>query len=318
MSQPRVPDFFVVGHPKCGTTALARMLKRHPQIYMPVKEPRFFAPELRSRIRRPRSRRRADTLEGYLSLFAGARPDQRIGEATPSYLRSTGAATRIAQLQPDARIIAVFREPVSFLRSFHLQLVHNYVETEKDFRKAIELEGERREGKHVPRFSQSPPTLLYSDHVRYVEQLRRYHAVFSPEQVLVLVYDDFLADNEGTVRRVLRFLEVDDTRPVEVIRLNSLRPIRFLYLYQLERVVSVIRSNLVTAGAPSWAIRALTPRPAHEDSSDSLWRRIVYRPAPPPDEPLTLELRRRFRPEVVALSDYLGRDLVSLWGYDEG
>ena len=78
----RVPDFFIVGHPKCGTTALYEMLRRHPQIYMPdLKEPRFFAPDLRARFlagaRRGTGVERGhsipDTFEQYLALFAPAR-----------------------------------------------------------------------------------------------------------------------------------------------------------------------------------------------------------------------------------------------------
>src|SRR2546425_796056 len=76
----RVPDFFIVGHQKCGTTALWEMLRRHPQIFMPrVKEPRYFAFDLRSRLREPRHRYR-QSLDGYLSLFVDAGPEQLIGE----------------------------------------------------------------------------------------------------------------------------------------------------------------------------------------------------------------------------------------------
>ncbi len=50
----RVPDFFIVGHAKCGTTALYEMLRTHPQIYMPeLKEPAYFATDLRNRFQRP-------------------------------------------------------------------------------------------------------------------------------------------------------------------------------------------------------------------------------------------------------------------------
>src|SRR5271156_5100787 len=193
----RVPDFFIVGHHKCGTTALYEMLRRHPQIYMPdVKEPWFFARDLGVRFQPENPL--PQTLDEYLSLFTAAGPEQRVGEATPSYLMSHTAAASIADLQPDARIIAILREPASFLRSLHMQSVQNHAETETDLRKAIARDAIR------------PQELLYSEHVRYVEQLRRYHAVFAPEQVLVLIYDDFRADNEATVRRVLRFLEVDD------------------------------------------------------------------------------------------------------------
>src|SRR5580692_10943077 len=202
-SGDRVPDFFIVGHAKCGTTALYEMLRRHPRIHMPAKEPRFFAMkdidmqrrEMSSRQSAPPVRssaqtaaKRPRTLDGYMALFAGAGSQQRIGEATPAYLRSSLAPGRIAAVRPDARIIAILREPTSFLRSFHLQSVRGYNETQKDFQKAIALVEPRREGRSVPRLSRTPWDLLYTDHVRYVEQLRRYNAVFAPEQILVIIY----------------------------------------------------------------------------------------------------------------------------------
>ncbi len=86
------------------------------------------------------------------------------------------------------------------------------IETESDLARALALEPARREGRSMPRHTYWPQTLLYSEHVRYVEQLRRYREHFAPEQMLVLVYDDFRSDNEATVRRVLRFLDVGRTR----------------------------------------------------------------------------------------------------------
>lgn len=217
-ARARVPDFFVVGHPKCGTSALYLMLRAHPQIFMPVpKEPRFFAPELWSRFRRPGENRLPDTLEGYLALFSPAREDQLVGEASPTYLRSREAAARIAEVAPDARMIAILREPAAFLRSFHQQSLHDHIEYESDFAKAIALEPQRREGKRIPRYSHLPAGLLYSEHVRYVEQLRRFHDRFPAERVLVLIHEDFRQDNEGTVRRVLRFLGVDADIPLPVV-----------------------------------------------------------------------------------------------------
>jgi Sulfotransferase domain len=315
----RFPDFFIVGHGKCGTTALYAMLAGHPQIHMPVKEPRFFAPELRTRYWRPASSRRKHprTLDGYLSLFADAGPDLRVGEASPTYLRSSLAASRIAAVRPDARIIAILREPASLLRSVHLQAVRNYDETQKDFRKAIALEPLRREGKRVPRFSQYPPVLLYSEIVRYVEQLRRYYSVFPPEQVLVLIYDDFRGDNEGTVRQVLRFLDVDDSGPIRTVELDSLRVPRYVLLDQLMRASSIV-SRSGALHPLTRTVRSHAPgRLRGSDALGALWRRVRYTDAPAPDEQLMLELRRRFKPEVEAVSEYLGRDLVTLWGYDK-
>ena len=101
-------------------------------------------------------RQHPTTLAGYRSLFKGARADQLIGEATPTYLRSTLAADNIAALPPSARIIAILREPASLLRSVHLQAVRNYDETEKDFARALALEDARREGKHIRACPSSP------------------------------------------------------------------------------------------------------------------------------------------------------------------
>jgi hypothetical protein len=316
----RIPDFFIVGHAKCGTTALYDMLRRHPQIFMSVpKEPWFFARENPDRQTSGRrsiafTGEKRETLDQYLALFAGAQPGQRVGEASSSYLWSQTAPRRIAAARPDARIIAIFREPATFLRSLHLQHLSSHDESEKSLRKAIELEAARREDRHIPRHANWPQVLIYTDRVKYVEQLRRYHALFAPEQILALIYDDFRADNEATLRRVLRFLEVDDTHPIEPLERNPTVGVRSVRLDDLRR-------SLRVGGTPALrAIRdvgkALTTRRLREALYYPFMRRTVYAQAPPVDPELMLELRRRFKPEVVALSEYLGRDLVKLWGYE--
>jgi len=317
--QKRIPDFFIVGHAKSGTTALYEMLRRHPQIYMPDnKEPWFFArdnprPETRSKTF-DQTGRYPETLEDYLSLFAAARADQLLGEASTSYIWARTAAARIAAVQPGARIIAILREPAAFVRSLHLQLVENCVETEKNLRRALALEQERREGRCIPRRAYWPQTLIYSDRVRYVEQLRRYHAVFPEDQVLVIIYDDFRADNEATVRTVLRFLDLADTHPIAVQQANPTVSVRSV---RLDNLIRTIRAG---RGPVSGAVKATVKRSTSWELRRSvlypLRRRILYGDPPPPDESVMVELRRRFKPEVVALSDYLGRDLVTLWGYD--
>jgi hypothetical protein len=308
-----VPDFFIVGHHKSGTTALYEMLKRHPQIYMPnVKEPWFFAGDLR--VRFDPSNPLPKTLDEYLSLFTAARPDQRVGEATPSYLVSRTAATSIAGVQPDARIIAILREPAAFLRSLHLQSVRNHAETETDLGRALALEATRRQGKSIPRDAIRPQELLYSEHVRYVEQLRRYHAVFPREQVLILIYEDFRRDNEVTVRRVQRFLDVDDTAPIEMVEANPTVRVRSPRLYELVR--SVYLGEGPSGRVAKAAIKALTPSGLRRGAHVTIRRRVLFGSPQPPDDQLMAELRTRFKGEVVALSEYLDRDLVTLWGYD--
>jgi len=310
----RLPDFFIAGHPKSGTTALYEMLRRHPQIYMPAgKEPWFFASELHERTP-PRPEGTPATLDEYRALFAAARPGQCVGEASALYLWSRTAAARIAEVQPDARIVAILREPASFLRSLHLQFVQTNIETEADLGRALALEPERRAGRRIPHHTYWPQTLLYSEHVRYVEQLRRYRERFAREQLLVLIYDDFRRENEATVRRVLRFLNVDDTQPIEAIEANPTVRARSQFLNELLHAVSVGRGP-ISLGVKA-AIKAVTPTRLRRAARDATQRHIVFAEPQPPDEQLMLELRRSLQPEVAALSEHLGRDLIELWGYD--
>jgi hypothetical protein len=319
-SQNRLPDFFIVGHAKSGTTALYEMLRRHPQIYMPdVKEPMFFARSQPAPGVHPkpfeRTGKRTETLEDYLSLFAGAGPEQLVGEASTFYLWSPTAPARIAQAQPAARIVAILREPASFLRSLHLQMVQNHAESEKDLRKALALEETRREGVNIPPDAYWPAALIYSDRVRYVEQLRRYHHLFNDDQVLVLIYDDFRSDNVATVQRVMRFLGVDDDRiAIERIEANPSVSVRSV---RLDRMTRMVKAGRGPAGRLlNTTVRALTTSQMRGRVLYPLRRRLVYSGPRAPDEALMSELRQRFRGEVEALSEYLGRDLLALWGYD--
>ncbi len=313
-SSQRVPDFFIVGQAKSGTTALYEMLRRHPEIFMPdLKEPEFLASDMRRRFRPPMAGPLPTTVDEYLMLFADAEADQRVGEASAFYLSSHTASRSIAKLNPAARIIAIFREPASFLRSLHLQLLENHIESQRNLRRAIALEPARREGRNVPRRSYRPQVLLYSDHVRYVDQLARYHAVFSHAQVQVLIYEDLKRDNTAIVRKILRFLDVDDSVPVVPVNANPTVALRSQALDDAVHLFSVGRgpySNAVKAG-----IKTLLPRPARRRLLQTVQEQVVHSAPPPLDERLMAELQIWLKPEVERLSAYTGRNLVSLWGY---
>jgi hypothetical protein len=318
MIQPaqRVPDFFIVGQAKSGTTALYEMLRQHPSIFMPdLKEPEFLASDMRRRFRPPMAGPLPSTLEEYLALFADAKDEQRAGEASAFYLSSQTTASSIAALNPSARIITVFREPTSFLRSLHLQLVQNHIEDQRDLRSAIALEAARRNGRSIPRRSYRPQVLQYSEHVRYTEQLDRYHAVFPREQVLVLIYEELRANNAATVRKIFRFLEVDETVPVVPVDANPTVALRSQELDDAVHRFSVGR------GPYSRAVKAvaktLVPQSARRRLLHTVQEHVVHSAAPSPDEELVTELRKWLKPEVERVGAYLGRDLVSFWGYDQ-
>jgi hypothetical protein len=316
----RLPDFFVVGHQKSGTTAIYEMLRLHPEVFLPTtKEPQFFSTDLHARPRpgSPPPTGSPRTLEAYLALFAPAGEGQRIGDASPQYLRSQAAAANIAELRPDARIIAILREPADFVRSFHHQLVHANQETEPDLRAAVALEASRREGRNVPRRAYQPKALLYSEHVRYVEQLKRFHEAFPAEQVMVLIYDDFRQDNLAVLRRILEFLAVDPSLPLTAIQTKALKKVRSMALHRLAGAARHAHRNPGAGGGLERVLGAVSALPARSAALRKLASRVTYSGTSASDEAFLDELRVRFKPEVIALSEYLGRDLTALWGYDQ-
>ncbi len=280
----RMPDFFVLAHQESDARILHGTLSRHPQVFMaPRREPGFFASDLRFRGRGRQGDGSPHTLEGYRGLFAEAPAAQRIGEASSYYLRSRVAAERIAELAPDARVVVVLRDPISFLASFHSELVEEGIERQRDLRKAMALERSRRQGKRLRRSSRQPQALMYSEHVRYVAQVRRFHEAFTPERVLVTIDDDLLGHSDDALHELLRFIDVD-----EGVSLNS-----------------------TTDPAPDASGSHVRGQGA------GFWRRPARRGQQTLDSELTRALRLRLKPEVEALSELLGRDLVARWGYDE-
>jgi len=310
------PDFYLVGHQKCGTTALYVMLGEHPEIFLPaVKEPKYFAADLRS-VRAPSGPPNPlHSEQGYLALYAGAAAGQLSGDASPQYLRSVDAPAAIAAARPDAKIIAVFREPADFLRSFHEQMVSSWVEDQTELRRALELQDERRAGRSIPDRCHHPLSLQYYEHVHYAEQLQRYRDHFPAENIHVIVYDDLRADNERAVRGMLSFLGVDETFDFTARRTG---PVHVARSRRVNRIAGTLRRARRRPERHSPAARmagAVVPVGLLKGPVRTAWHRVAFVRPEPPDEQLAAELRERFRGEVQALGTMLDRDLLTLWGY---
>ncbi len=140
----RLPNFFILGAPKCGTTSLASWLGEHENIYMsPVKEPNYFNTDVRIIGRL--------TDWEYQALFRGAcEKHMAVGEATTGYLRSRVAVERILDAVSDARFIVCIRKPIEMAISYHGELVKSGIETETDFETAWRLQEIRRRGVRTP------------------------------------------------------------------------------------------------------------------------------------------------------------------------
>jgi hypothetical protein len=291
----RLPDFFIVGAPKCGTTALYSYLRGHPDIYMPdVKEPHYFGSDLQFRYKR-----RPD-LSLYASYFNGATDGKIAGEASVWYLYSEMAAAEIRRAVPDARAIAMVRNPVDMIASLHSQLVYNAHE-DLPLAEALAAEPERAQGREIPSTTDLPDSLLYRHVASFAEQLERYFNELGRDRVHVILYDDFKTDTAACFRGVLTFLGVDTTyRPrLDVVNANK-----------VSRNM-VFRRFLNTP--PEWLrspARALMPPAARR----RLYQRLVTantkaaRRDPVPRD-VDHQLRIEMAPSVMRLSRLLDRDL---------
>jgi hypothetical protein len=207
----RLPDFYVIGAPKAGSTALHDALLHHPQLYLsPVKEPKFFLCEGRPTNQNgPGDAHSAQEWvwrgADYERLFAGAPAGTLKGESTPFYLWDFDAHRRIQAATPDAKLIAVVRDPIDRAYSNWAHLWCDGLEPERDFLAACDLEDGRAERGWAPFWR-------YEGLGRYGEQLRHLFAFFPRSQVHVLKYRELVGQPQETLDRICRFLGVEDGR----------------------------------------------------------------------------------------------------------
>ncbi|MBN1253032.1 MAG: sulfotransferase [Bacteroidales bacterium] len=166
------PNLFIVGMPKAGTSALYFFLKQHPEIFMSEdKEPNYFCADLIEESDNFHKRKFEDfryrNEKSYLKLFENKDKFKIAGEASTQYLFSKKAAENIYNFNTKAKIIIIIREPVSFLYSYHSQLLRNVRENILDFKKALEFEPERKKLNKYPSNVRFPSQLHYTDWIDY-------------------------------------------------------------------------------------------------------------------------------------------------------
>jgi hypothetical protein len=293
----RRPDFFIVGAPKCGTTAMNDYLRQHPQIFMPErKDISYFGMDLK--FERPRI-----SDEEYLSLFRGANGASRVGESSVWYLYSRTSAEEIKSFSPDASIIVMLRNPVDMLYAQHSQFLYNCNEDIADFQAALEAEPDRKQGKRIPRQAHFVEGLFYRETAKYAEQLERYFSVFGRENVHVIIYDDFKQDTAKAYADSLTFLRVDPLYRPRFQIINPNKTFRSRRLQQLLVAPPVVLTKI---------FKRITPPSLEGQFMKRLMRmntRHTKRPAL--DPVLRKRLQAEFQPEVQKLADLLGRDLSS-------
>ena len=214
-----MPDFLVIGAPKAGTTALHAALAQHPALYMsPIKEPKHFLTDGPPPTRggpgdvltyREHIWRRAD----YEALFDGAPKGTLRGESTPLYMHDPDAMRRIREAIPDARLIAIIRDPVERAHSNWTHLWSAGLEPVGDFVQACAEEQRRIDAGWASFWH-------YTGLSRYGQQLERVFSLFPREQVLVIRYRQLVDEPARTLDEIFGFLGVEQGLVTQIPREN--------------------------------------------------------------------------------------------------
>ncbi len=222
------PNLFIIGAPKCGTTALSIYLSDHPNIFMSnPKEPHFFAADMPGF-------RTVSSMTDYLKIFDSADDKQKIiAEASVLYLYSNEAIKNIFDFNKDAKIIVMLRNPIEMVYSWHSQLLNTADEEIKSFSAAWDMEKERRKGKNIPSTCKSEKTLYYSEIAKYGEQIESLFTVFPKEQVQIIIFDDFKKSTRKVYLEVLSFLCLPSDERIDFPKINENTVIKNLAINRL-------------------------------------------------------------------------------------
>ncbi len=299
----RMPNTFILGAPKCGTTAMARYLGEHPgAFFSKLKEPGYWATDFAWLA----ERNGLGSLDDYLALFADAGDEQPVvGEASTMYLSSTTAVANILRVAPDAKFIAMLRDPVELAHAYHMQKLLMFHEDERDFEKAWRLQEVRRHGERVPANCPGPVMLQYGGIAALGRQVRGLLEVAPRERILFIRYEDFKADPAACYGRAIAFLGLPHDGRTTFPVVGPARDYRFPLIAKLfhdppplvRAPIRALRRHLILRRYP--AVEALRQR--------------MFKPRPRAgmDARLRAELVEHFAPEVRELERLLGWDLAN-------
>jgi hypothetical protein len=293
------PSFFVVGAPRCGTTAICNSLAHNPNIsFSKPKEPHFF---LEPRPDLSESERRQQYLSRYhreLTL-----DHQAIGDGSVSYLYEPDAIRRAMHFDARAKFIVLVRNPVEMMRSYHSRMLYQLDEDVEDFARAWELQASRAAGHCIPKRCRDQRLLQYGHLGKLGMHLERLFEVAGRERCHVVVFDDFIEDPRASYLRVLEFLGVDDDGQVKFRRRRETSGFRSQWLQQFVmnpppwtyRLLAMSNTRMLKR------LKGLRKRIKTFNSRNSKPRQILT-------EAMRVTLREYFADDIAHLSGLLSRD----------
>ncbi len=295
------PGFFLIGAPKCGTSALAHYLSEHPQVcFSYPKEPYYWADDF------PGIQKQFGilSLDLYLQMFSGIDNQRSLGgEGSTLYLASKNAVPRILEFQPDARFIVMLRNPADIVVSAHLQELSFLNEVEPSFVKAWQLQETRKQGHLIPASCYEPALLQYRSMAQLGFQVDRLFKTVSRDRVQVIFFEDFQSSLPDLYNRVLTFLGLRHDGRTTFPRINDAKIPRYRWVTKL--------LNGRTGTAVSRFLKQQLPGPVGaiaERGKKLLANKRVLRTPLPPE--FAAQLRLELEDDIRLLAEQTGRDLA--------
>jgi len=295
----RFPSFFVIGAGRSGTTSLHRYLSQHPDLYLARKNPGFFYcgetnGEQTTGSSMPKAEHFIASRDDYLRLFAKAPPEALTGDVSPVYLASTRVAARIANCRPDAKLIALLRNPADRVYSRYISRKRDGLEQTPTFEALLDrerLETLVRDDAHG--------TYLAGGMVSHF--LQTYYDFFPRAQIAVFLYEEFAANTADVMRRICAFLGVNEHFPFNVSEIHNRGG---------GRIQNKLLGKIWAASEPARrSLRPLLP----EKLRDRAFRNITNQTVKVSLNPETrLALAELYRSEIIRLQKMVGADL-STW-----
>lgn len=284
------PSFFVIGAYRSGTTTLYRLLRQHPEIFLPLeKEPNFFAVDGNPDASDVLRSRAINDRPSYEALYAEA-GSRHAGDISPEYLRNPYVASHLAGVVPEAKLIAVLRNPIDRAWSDFLLHRRDGNEPFETLTEALEAQASRTTGG-------DHRAGHYIDSGMYSEQLSRYFELFAPEQIQVHLFDDLQADPVATTKKIFAHIGVDDAFEVELeapINASGVpsNPVVAKVLKARSRLRPYVSREVLERVRPAWdrVLSKQLTRPKLGDADRSTLAQI-------------------YAEEIPALGELLGRDL---------
>lgn len=300
------PNAFILGAPRCGTTALYHYLQENENIFIPVyKEIHYFADDLKAI-----QKFKYKSIEDYFTFFEDAdiEKHQILMEVGTLYLSSKISIQNIYNYDPDAKLIVSLRNPVDFCYSYYQLNSQLRREDQPTFYDAWKLMDNRKKGKDLPANRRVDQIVIYSELAKFGEQLEFLFSIFPKEQVKVIFLDDYSKDMRSVYLDILNFLDIPDDGRKEFPRINQnfeykskfsqflMHPPKWLYIPIVSVLNFLDKNSAGKIGSLHESIRNKLTKPSDRNTLDT----EVYN-----------EVLEYFLEDIQKLELLTGRDLSS-------